>query len=531
MAENVKITWAPRTFNIVPGINKPNEYQGVGWVLNDNGLFAGISRRSIAPPHPGGMTPEWFHTISRFLGYSLWFYTSGGGNKLYEGDLGLTTLTEKNWLGGTAVPNSAGLDMVDFGGQYFFPSASGVLGETTTAPAGPYGYASPFSASHAYFRLEGHLSRLVGANILTAPAKVGWCVAGNPFDWVGAGSGSADLIAEFGPEGIMGVKVVDNVLVLLGRKAIVFGYPTGVSTPAYRFETILRLTDGCVDPYSLAQFGRMLLYKGDRGIYKFENRQQSLISDVGMTKQLSGMYLTNYRGVIEHSYNAPNTAEPTWMLVPTPHYLLVPIKYHEGLAHSVLSYDLLQNSWSRLFVPRAHKTDPPLSEYNIQYKWAASAAEGREPARMLTNNVDPFNVHVVDSYTTTTAGTQWARANAQSGSFQVGDSSRAYVLDRVLLTYRYMTPDLQPANITVTVRMQGDSAATTKQAPPRSGWNNANAPTGEQVWFDFRQLPAGQMCTFHVEVFLKPGSHLELLQLEAFFTDAGEFRELNYVTI
>lgn len=135
-------------------------------------------------------------------------------------------------------------------------------------------------ASSAYQYVTSHFSRAIAAKGFgagTDAVKVAWSTAGDETNWTGATAGSA-LLTDIA-DTIKGIGVIDNIVVIPTVHGFHLGYSTGVSTPAYRFETKIRTGPGPRYGGTIAFYNNVCYYVGQYNCYSFDLQTIKPIGD------------------------------------------------------------------------------------------------------------------------------------------------------------------------------------------------------------------------------------------------------------
>ena len=192
-----------------------------------------------------------------------------------------------------------------------------------------------------YRYVYSHLSRAIAAydpTTTNGPITFAWSVTGDETNWTGVGSGSAVL--SDAPDEITGLCTIRNVIVILRRGGMHLGYATGVSLPAFRFETYQRDGAGCNFPSTVACEDNLLCYVGQDDVWTFNlMRLESIGGKIRF--ELFGYIDAGvlYRGFISRSVSS----QAGGLRRPRLRYNLVPTQ--SGFPHFV--YDFLEQRWTR----------------------------------------------------------------------------------------------------------------------------------------------------------------------------------------
>lgn len=380
-----------------------------------------------------------------------------------------------------------------FLGDVFMANTSGIWSSTGGA-AWVNRNVAPYSL------LTRHLTRLIAANPSTR--TIGWSVVGNGYDWASSGSGT-NLLAHINDRIIL-ICTIKNMLVILRQTGITIGYPTGTSSPAFRFEDFVSdfdLYDG-----GACCLGNYLYWVGASNVYRFDGSQIESFGD-----EIIGDYMhfsrSSAAGV---SYKGLATfVEAAWWYtvtgVATTHprlvYHLIPIIPYSPLTPSLIKephyvYDFLEKSWS-------------IHSYgNIDWTAAHSTPNNRQP-RMYSRTSNALTY-------------EWARdtvieqeAYVESNEIPLGEEDVDALLERVLITFR----DIGQTTITVSITSTLNDGTVTGSPTLLIG-NGLNDGVLRRKWLDIRQ--AGQF--YKVRVTVPASVRANFVMFRFVFDKSGDFR-------
>lgn len=101
------------------------------------------------------------------------------------------------------------------------------------------------------------------------PQTVRWCVAGNPENWTGTGSGSTNLNTVMGVDAIQSAAKLGNYVAIYGEKSVILqDYLTDVNNPFAFFNRISKF--GLVAPRALVNMGSHHLFMGWENMYAYD---------------------------------------------------------------------------------------------------------------------------------------------------------------------------------------------------------------------------------------------------------------------
>lgn len=293
------------------------------------------------------------------------------------------------------------------------------------------GFAYTVIADAPYRYVTGHLSRAVGANRIEAgseePREVGWSVTGDETDWTGVGSGSVNLSDR--SDDITGIRVIDNVLVILCRHGFVLGYPTGSSQPPFSFRNTVRRGSGCPYPSTVLEYDNAVYFVGYRDVYAFTLQDGAVPIGTNIRKLLLRHIAEgiNYQALIQEG----TTESDLVHYEPRYRYHLAPTNGGPGTPHFV--YDLKEQTWSihRYDISISAAFAFPLSGI----AWTLGFAENEKVYEWVQDN-------------TLEAGQE---ATLKSKTFMFPEASRDFKLNKLLLLWRMLKEGTSELSATVKV--------------------------------------------------------------------------------
>lgn len=509
---DIKITWTPRKFaTTTRKINDMTIYGGYGWMLTLDGVEACLPKKLITfTGIPAGHELRYiYQTEDLTQSYALL-------QKLADSTLHVAySTTPTNW---SIFHSVFGLFKQDHS-YVLLPRTPSIVYMSNYLGIHKFVWGAPPVVT-ALFAPNGnnllqHFSRLLcaGSDDSSSPfaSRVAWSVPGNFDDWTGVGSGFTDLSLELG--NITGMKLLDNQPVVLGE-SIVKGYTTGISTIPYRFERVVSYTDR-VNPGSIQCWQNLMFWCGRHGVYKYDGRQ---IINIGrdIFKSISRLASINTPGVWTSmiTYN-PNMyvdqVTGAWSNVENePRYLL---SSTTG-SSEILMYNILKDSWEILTKDPADGAGVILTRIFENIVPWQEGIPGVGVPRFINDT------GATAEYFTDNAPTYTQNSLIVSTTFQVGEASKDYTLDRVLFKYSL---DVQRSITVYIFYVESNISKTITKTITLQPSNTGGFEKIGQAWLDMDR-PVGQFFKIRVDLLGPPVCNFRIIEAEFFFSEAGEFR-------
>lgn len=209
---------------------------------------------------------------------------------------------------------STGVRMVPFNGiNMLVGFTNGVVRADSVA----FTYTVPLATPYQFITV--HLSRVIvgcaADGSIGALSKLAWCKIGDETVWSGTYDSGA-LILQEAEDGISGLGVMRNVVVVARPYGFHLGFPTGVGANPYDWKCFSKDAIGCTFPETFAKFGDKFFFASEADIHTFD---MSNVEDIG--EGIRGplidfvrTYGLGLRGFVTRAYKS--NAHPTYHLVP-----------------------------------------------------------------------------------------------------------------------------------------------------------------------------------------------------------------------
>lgn len=320
-------------------------------MLFERGLL--ISRPGLAGVAMVGATKPYYGTLDATQLVSL---PQRGFYKCYDGaNWSLRSVGRQQWAGNFLVDASitlpAGYVILAGGNPYsnylstcYFQTSDVIAGFQTAGslPAlvvissggAVSGVTLPTNVGKAVV-LVTHLSRVVAATI--NDVQIAWCKVGDITTWTGDPSAGLAELPEV-DDGITGLAVVNNTLVVARRFGMHLGVATG-STPPYTWKKLSSKFKGCMWPTSFAVYGSEVFYVSDTNVHRSDLNSVTDIGE-GITTELFSSAASSgadIRAFITHSYKSGYR----------PQYHIFITSYTPGVSSKHYVYDITEGFWSK----------------------------------------------------------------------------------------------------------------------------------------------------------------------------------------
>src|SRR5688572_27064133 len=529
MPEELKVTWQPRTWlqarSVVTTDNDPamTFYTGASWLLGLNTLVEMSPRKQKPFPNlPANHEIYWMwkSTANSYLvmsktaaaaTFSLVYLTTSSYTAITfapTGNLGIALKKPHLVLQGLTVSNT-----------YYFTRVSHglckIVGTNCTQVTG----------ATTLLTVLQHLSRLLGISSDNNQARIQYSVPGDWDDWTTTtdGAGSIDLLLN--NEVLVDIKVVDNVLVILGNRSIFIGYPTGVTSPPYRIEQILSHSDVVQDSRTVCQYDNTLYYRGATSIYRYEKFQQTDIGSDQLLNMLRTSTSANFMsGVITYNMRETDVSLPGERFVENVHYVLLPVTLFQITTQVPIAYNIKKGIWESFCNTQHIDLSDLLTKNNGFFEIVTPMMSDHS----LNNPMEivHWRRDRVEYFTNGTDLTASLVVTIGCPLFAVGDVSRNYRLERIMFKYSLTTGDLTPPQVKVynfDIRCMRNTNEEVTNFLPVSLYTVFNNTRPRTQWINLAHLDVtGQFFTLDISFNQDPTYRLEFHEMSFYFTDAGE---------
>lgn len=353
---------------------------------------------------------------------------------------------------------------------------------------GTFTYTIPLA--QAYLFCTTHLSRvLLACNISLLGGglrQIAWSKIGDETVWSGTYD-SGSVILQEADDGITGLGVIKNVVVVPRTSGFHLGFPTGDGTNPYDWKCISRNEVGCYYPPSFAVYGGKCYFVSDSHVHTFD---LSSVEDIG-----EGIVTELFEFVQQYGMSIQGVITRTYKLGYRPQYHLMPVYipsnpfaapvFPEAPPHFV--FDITEQKWSRhtYTQPGAYPRIPFALNY-VQYANNTQLSIQRSAPAFLTPPA--VGQHFTYDYWDPSVPCEGAMS-ATTGRVQLGDSiASEYSMLRMMLVVYLSTP--RTLTVRVTSQLGGDETTTTYTvAATKVGW--------QRVWVD--GIKVGQFFQFTIE--------------------------------
>lgn len=380
----------------------------------------------------------------------------------------------------------------------------------------------------SYQFVSSHFSRAVAAKSLvggTGDYTVAWSAAGDETDWASATAGSSVLSDVTGQ--IQGLGVIDNVVVIPTTHGFHFGYATGVSTPAYRFEAKIRTGFGPAWDSTVCFHNNVCYYVGQHNAYTFDLQTIKPIGDpireelLRALTQASALKNVTYRGFV--SVEGSNTALTTGAFTAAYSHVLT------GRAQYNLVPALAQG-YDATFNPNLVRPNFPHFAYNIEEgTWSKHRYDFNVVGGCWLQNHNKLFLH--DSTATPLIrewdSSIWCESSAYLLSrilIPNGDPCSDFTSQRTLMRYRNSSPAVlgnpRERRVILTVSAKLESELLVASSEQGKDLPFSDDPDWWRTMYDIRVT--GNDFQYRVDV--PPNSVFALNMLGGKFAPAGQFR-------
>lgn len=445
----VKYEWVPRRWMntrsvaLTPDDPAMGEYYGQGLIRGHNTLIE-MSPRKLKPftnlPANHLMHFAWRINYNFYIvlsktaaqtSLSVGFYNTATATYTAQ-----TFVPAGDLIIGTVKPEMVASTL---SGPYYFTSFSHGLLKITG------GNVTQVTSATTLQTVSQHISRLVGLTSDASYATIKYSVPGNFDDWTTTANGAGSVTLILNNEALRGLRVVGNTLVILGNRSIFIGYPTGVTSPPYRIEQILSNSDVLQDSRTLVQHENTLYYKGATNIYKFENYKQEAIDQGQLFNVFKRLTANIMSGGVCYNLREMGVNLEGERFIEEPHYILFPVTVFQDSAQPPMFFNIKRQEWANCFGTQNFRLsdDTVVNNAFVDLVEPLQSDFGLNEPLELIHQTDQRNLEYISNGPSSAHATI---VKLYSPEMQVGDASKEYALNRILVKYSLTTSASDPAS-------------------------------------------------------------------------------------